>query len=184
MNPNLRWFRYFMLPFVLLTLLSPQISYGLSEDEIFAWVANRMEIQQDYIKPSVTLVDKPGIQKAFIEGNRKGYLRWESEYGRDRAQEILKGYLDEIVGLFIDKTQSIYVATFVSPCKQRAVLAHEFAHYFQYVTEGPILPGSFQEGIGHMTRELEAYRIEKDFAEAFCEDHGLLPVASLRTNLD
>ena len=159
-------------------ILTPGIGYCLSDEEIFAWVANQLDINETYSMPTVNLVDKQGIQKAFVEGNRNGYMRWENQYGKDKADEILKVYLDEIVGLFNEKSRSIFVATFMSPCRQQAVLAHEFVHFFQYVTEGPVVPGTFQEDIARMTREMKAYAIEKRFEEYVCQEDNLPPVAS------
>lgn len=177
MNYMIKTRRRILVALALFILAGPATGYCLSNEDIFAWVAYQMKIQEAYTMPAVSLVDKAGIQKVFIEGNRNGYLRWEKQYGKSKADEILKGYLEEIVGLFNDKTQIIYVGSFMSECRQRAVLAHEFVHYFQFVVHGPIPQGAFEEDMRRLAREMEAYKIEKEFEEAFCPQDKIPPVA-------
>lgn len=167
-----------LTPLMVLVILAPGIGFCLSEEEIFNWVAERMEIYEQYVMPEVRMVDKEGIQAAFIEGNKNSYMRWKIEYGQDKAEKILNDYLKEIVGLFNGKDQTIYVGLFIDPCKQQAVLAHEFVHYYQYITKGSIEPGAFQEDICRFAREIEAYSIEKEFMETFCQEENALPVAA------
>lgn len=162
----------------ILVMLTPGIGHCQSNEEIFNWVADQIGITEAYTMPTVQFVEKKGIQKAFIEGNRNGYRRWESHYGKDKAAEILKVYLDEIVGLFNEKSKTIFIGTFIAPCKQRAVLAHEFVHFFQYVTDGPIAPGSFQEDISRLSREMKAYSVQDTYEESFCQEDNLPQVAT------
>ena len=169
--------RRILVAMALFILAGPATGYCLSNENIFAWVAAQMDIQVAYTMPTVAFVDKASIQKVFIEGNRNGYLRWEKEYGKSKAEEILKDYLEDIVGLFNDKTRIIYVGSFMSDCRQRAVLAHEFVHYFQFVSHGPIPQGAFEEDMRRLAREMEAYKIEKEFEEAFCPQDKIPAVA-------
>lgn len=167
-----------LTPLMALVILAPGIGFCLSEEEIFNWVADRIEIYEHYVIPEVNIVDKESIQAAFIESNKNSYMRWEIEYGRDKAEKFLKDYLKEIVGLFNGKNQTIYVGSFIDPCKQQAVLAHEFVHYYQYATKGAIEPGAFQEDIRRFAREIEAYTIEKEFMETFCQEDKPLAVTA------
>jgi hypothetical protein len=162
----------------ILAMLTPGIGHCQSTEEIFNWVADQMGMIDDIAMPTVQFVGKKGIQKAFIEGNRNGYRRWESHYGKDEAAKILKTYLDEIVGLFNEKSQTIFIGTFIDPCKQRAVLAHEFVHFFQYIKDGPIAPGSFQEDISRLSREMKAYSIQDKYEENFCQEDHIPQVAT------
>lgn len=174
----LQWRVKFFILLILLIILAPGAGYCLSEEEIYEWVANQMEIYEQYIMPQIQIVDKAGIQTAFIQGNKNSFLRWKIEYGQDKAEKILNDYLNEIVGLFNSKDQAIYVGSFINPCRQQAVLAHEFVHYYQHMTKGAIETGAFQEDIRRFAREIEAYGIEQEFMEAFCPDNGTLVVST------
>jgi hypothetical protein len=169
--------RWCLAALALFIVMVPAVGHCLSKEDIFAWVAARMNLHETHAIPTVMFVDKTDIQQAFIEGNRNGYLRWEKEYGKNKAEKILQSYLDDIVGLFNDKTRIIYVGSFMSPCKQQAVLAHEFTHYYQFVRQGPVPHGDVQEDLLRLSREMEAYAIEKQFEEAFCADNWNAVVA-------
>lgn len=173
-----KWRLRFLITLILLIIFAPGVGYCLSEEEIFEWVANRMEIYEQYPMPQIQTVDKAGIQAAFIQGNKNSFLRWKIEYGQDKAEKILNDYLNEIVGLFNGRDQTIYVGSFIDPCKQQAVLAHEFVHYYQHMTKGAIEAGAFQEDIRRFAREIEAYSIEQELMEVLCPDNDTLVVST------
>lgn len=136
--------------------------------EIFMWVANEMQIDTAQAMPKILFVEKTELQAAFIEGNQKAFLRWEAEYGKVQAQRILDQYLEGVLGLFVPQTETIYVNTFLSPCRQQAILAHEITHFFQHLTHGVISPDQYGADMEHLVREMEAYKIEKKFMETHC----------------
>jgi hypothetical protein len=72
---------------------------------------------------------------------------------------------------------SIYVGTFVDPCRQKAVLAHEIVHYFQQLTDGIIPVGAYQEDMKRMAREMQAYGIEERYTEFFCIGEASTPTS-------
>ncbi|MBT8342914.1 MAG: hypothetical protein HKP58_17020, partial [Desulfatitalea sp.] len=106
--------------------------YGRTDETIFQWTAGQMGAPSDIPMPQIRWVTRVEIKQVFINNNRKAYLRWETEYGEDRAQAILKVYLDEIVGLFDPPSNIVYVGSFLDACHRQAILAHEFTHYLQH----------------------------------------------------
>ena len=167
-------FKIKISPYIVLVLVwAPSPGYCLSNETIFQWVISQMDVDQAISTPAVTFADRDNLQQAFRQGNRKAYLRWESQYGPDKAAEILNEYLTNIVGLFNEEDQTIYVAAFISPCKRQAVLAHEFVHYIQHITRGVIPPGTYNEDLHRLAREMEAYGFESRFVEAYCPEEAI-----------
>ena len=109
-------------------------------EEIFRWTARQMKIEQRLEMPSIRYVDIDELKQVFIENNQNAYLSWESEYGKEGARKILKLYLDEIIGLYDVDSGVIYVGSFLSPCRRKAILAHEMTHYFQTRSGVPSRP--------------------------------------------
>ena len=142
-------------------------------EEIFRWTARQMKIEQQLEMPSIRYADIDELKQVFIENNQNAYLSWESEYGKEGARKILKLYLDEIIGLYDVDSGVIYVGSFLSPCRRKAILAHEMTHYFQNKVRGT-QPTGWEDALTmHFVREMEAYKIEKRFTEDFCSDTGL-----------
>ncbi len=68
----------------------------------------------------------------------------------------------------------IYIGSFLSPCRREAILAHEMTHYFQNKVRGRTQPVGWEDAeTMHFVREMEAYKIEKRYTEAFCSDGNL-----------
>lgn len=156
-----------------LILLWAGQGFCLTAEEIFEWTASQMEIDQQLEMPPVRYVEGVELKQVFIDNNKNAYLRWETEYGKKRAEEILQLYLDEIIGLYDVDSGVIYIGTFLSPCRRQAILAHEMTHYFQNKVRGTHPVGWEDADTMHFVREMEAYKIEKRFTEAFCSDDNL-----------
>ena len=157
----------------MLTLLWLGQGYCLTAEEIFQWTARQMEIDHQLEMPPIHYVDGSELKQVFLDNNQKAYLRWESEYGQERARKILQLYLDEIIGLFDINTGSIFIGSFLSPCRRQAILAHEMTHYFQNKVRGASPVGFEDADTMHFVREMEAYKIEKRFTQTFCSDDNL-----------
>lgn len=154
----------------LIVALTAEFGLCQTPQEIFQWTARQMKIEAQLEMPPVHYVDAPELKRVFIDNNQNAYLRWETEYGVKRAREILQQYLDEIIGLYDVDTGVIYIGAFLSPCRRQAILAHEMTHYFQNKVRGTH-PVEWQDAeTMHFFREMEAYKIEKRFTEAFCKE--------------
>lgn len=151
-------------------LFSVWFSQARADDTfpIYMWVANEMQVDSVPAMPQIHFVEKIELQAAFKEGNQNSYLRWEAEYGEVRAKHILNKCLKEMVGLFVPKTETIYVDALLPPCRQKAVLAHEMSHFFQHITQGVISPDQYNADMEHLYREMQAYKIEKEYMETHC----------------
>lgn len=143
--------------------------YCLTPQEIFLWVSQEMNIENADSLPSIRFVDKKELCAIFEKCNRNAYLRWESQYGELQARKIMKVYLKGVVGMFMPQTETVYVGSFLAPCRQEAILAHELTHYFQHLFEGPLDPDGGEADALHLIREMKAYRIEKRFTALFCD---------------
>ena len=161
---------------------APADSDDIDKKAIGRWVARQKSHTEPFELPTIHFVDKTDLGIAFTEGNENAYYRWEKQYGQTEAQKILSEYLDNIVGLFNEKSYTIYIGTFMSECSQRAVLAHEMVHYFQHLKEGVIPAGTYQEGIMRLKREMEAYQIEKEYRQTFCSDEESL--SNIKKSID
>jgi len=148
----------------------------LSDEAIALWVADRIGMSEPFDMPSRHYVDKATLGSVFREGNQKSFSRWQEDYGEDEADRILKGYLENVLGLFNENTLNIYVADFIDSCSRQAIFAHEMVHYFQFLLEGVIPEGSFNEGDERLMREMQAYHIQDEYLSAFCQkDNGAAP---------
>lgn len=159
---------------ILLTCLmvTPTMGDERSEESIARWVADRVGMSQPFDMPTSHYVDKATLGSVFRQGAQKTYSSWQEKYGEDEAQNILAGYLENIVGLFHEPTEIIYVADFIDTCSQQAIFAHEMAHYFQHLTEGIIPDDNFYKDEEHLIREMKAYDIEDKYRLAFCKADG------------
>lgn len=142
--------------------------YCNAESEIVHWVAGQMEIQKAHSVPVVKTVDKAALNKIFASGSAHVMARWVADHGQAGADKLMRVYLESAVGLFDPKTRTIYVGSFLSPCRRKAILAHEIAHYFQYMFRGPITGDDMAAEMILMEREIEACAIERRFEERFC----------------
>lgn len=149
-------------------MASPALGNEHRDEAIALWVADQIELTQSFDMPTRHFVDKATLGLAFEVGNKKSYFRWQEEYGEEKADEILEDYLDQIVGLFNERSEIIYVGNFIDPCSQEAIFAHEMVHYFQHMTEGIIPPDSYGEDLNRLRREMQAYDIEGKYRTAFC----------------
>lgn len=142
--------------------------YCISPQQIYIWVARQMNIEYVSSMPEINYVGKERLQAVFQDFSQKSYNEMASNFGKDYAEEIIGLYLDNIVGLFHTKTRTIYIGEFLEPCRRRAILAHEFVHYFQDLVEGAIDPDDYRAGDKRTFREMEAYQMERKFEQLFC----------------
>ncbi len=105
--------------------------------------------------------------------NQNAYRLWKARYGAAQAKKILREYLNEVIGIFDPKTHIVYIGNFLPDCRGQAVLAHEFVHFFQYITHQFGNEDQYDQEILHLFRELQAHSLEDRFMELFCEtgDH-------------
>jgi Zn-dependent peptidase ImmA (M78 family) len=89
-------------------------------------------------------------------------------YGDETASEIMDTYLKEVIGLFNPKAKVIYVGSFMEPCRQESIIAHELTHYFQVMENGTPSIGSYQGDTLRYSQEMKAGKIENQFRETFC----------------
>lgn len=158
--------------FAIMAVLWPVLGHSQTEEEIYAWTLKQMGLDKQIEMPVIRYVDRSELKEVFKRNNRNAYLRWESEYGPDQAEKILKLYLDEIIGLFDIHTDIIYVGSFLYSCRRQAILAHEMTHYLQIRKQGPQPAGWVDMGTLHATREMEAYKVEEIFTRTFCADES------------
>ena len=144
------------------------LNHGISNQDIYNWVTTRLKVGNEFPMPSIELVSQEKLQKIFRASNEKSFKRWADRYGKEMADEMIAFYLEEVIGLFIPKTCSLYVGNFIEPCKRKSIIAHELVHYIQHMQEGPVVPNSKQTDNVHLFREMQAGKIEKDFMKAFC----------------
>lgn len=163
--------------YVLLTLIWLLIDSGRGNCdrmvEIAHWVAAQMQIRQSYSLPTIHLVEKLELNSIFLSGSEQVMARWVTDHGLDEANKLMNVYLDSVVGLFDPKSNTVYVGAFLSPCRQKAILAHEIVHYFQYVVHGPVKGDSMAGEMLLMEREIEACTLERMYEERFCEEPDL-----------
>lgn len=169
MNPKHHFISIFSLILLACFMANPALGDDQSDKAIALWVADQTNLSQPFDMPIRHYVNKATLGLAFEVGNKKSYFRWLEEYGEDKAVEILEEYLDNIVGLFNETTEIIYVANFIEPCSQQAIFAHEMTHYFQHLTDGIIPAESYGADMKHLKREMEAYGIEEKYRKAFCQ---------------
>lgn len=141
---------------------------GISLEKIFNWVAIELKVKKDYPMPEIRIVPREELQRVFRKATEKSLNRWAGIYGKEEADNIMNQYLKQIIGLFVPKTKVIYVGSFMEPCKQESIIAHEITHYFQFVENGEVGPSKYNADDIHMFRELEASVVEKRFMKTFC----------------
>jgi predicted SprT family Zn-dependent metalloprotease len=157
---------------LLLCLIAWSSQAGADEvKDVYAWVAEEMDISTIPPLPRIRFVDKDDLRAAFEQSNHPSFIRWQAQYGQPRARQIMNRYLQDIVGLFVAHSNTVYVYALLPPCRRRAILAHELCHYFQYVTKGKINPDRYDADILHMLREMEAYKLEKKYQDGHCLDY-------------
>jgi Zn-dependent peptidase ImmA (M78 family) len=145
-------------------------AYPHTTEEIFQWVASQLEIAYEGSMPEIKLVDKSELGIVFEKNNQKSYLRWQAKYGAVEAQKILSIYLREIIGLFDPKTNTIYIADWLAPCRRQSVLAHEITHFLQYKTRQIEDQSEITVANQKHRWEIEAYQIETRFVKLRCAD--------------
>lgn len=151
-------------------LANPVLGNEMNDDAIALWAADQFNLSQPFEMPVVHYVDKATLGLAFEVGNKQSYFRWQEEYGVEKADEMMEEFLNNIVGLFNEKSQIIYVGNFIDPCSQQAIFAHEMVHYFQHLKDGVVPAGSYGADMERFRREMQAYDIEGKFRAAFCEE--------------
>lgn len=139
--------------------------------DVYMWVADELQIDSVPDMPSVHFVDKESLHAAFKEGNQAAISHWVEQYGEDQAHRIMTHYLQGMQGLFISNSESIYIFALLPPCRRRSVLAHEFTHFFQFLTDGEISLDQYDSDILHLMREMKAYQIEKKYLAGYCSDY-------------
>lgn len=144
-----------------------------SEDSITRWVATRMIITKKYSMPVVRFVEKEELNRIFTAGSKHYMARWTADHGSSTAENLMGVYLDKAVGLFDPKSRVIYVGSFLPDCQREAVLAHEIAHYFQYIFGGPVVGEGFAAEALLMEREIEASTIERQYEKQFCDGQAV-----------
>ena len=149
-------------------ILTAAPSMGFTDRDIFTWVSNELNIENQYKMPAIQYVTKENLSHVFKKNNERSFKRWASEYGEKKAAELMDFYLSEVIGLFIPKTGDLYVGDFIEPCKKESIVAHELTHFFQHVKDGPVNPNSKDAANKHLYREMQAGNIEKKFMEKFC----------------
>ena len=102
-------------------------------EDIYRYVADEMAVEKVPAPPQVYFVDNDTLQAAFQESNQAALLRWETQYGENEARRLMHRYMQGMVGLFISRSETIYVDATLPPCRQRAVLAHEFCVRFRRI---------------------------------------------------
>ena len=157
-----------ILSMALRLIFYPSQAQGISHEDIFVWVANKLEIEKDYQIPKITIVPREELQRVFLKYNEKSLKRWAGVYGEERANEIMDQYLKEVVGLFNPKNSIIHVGGFLKSCKQESIVAHELAHYFQTEENGTVELQSYGAEEIRLRNEMEAGMIENEFNEKFC----------------
>jgi hypothetical protein len=161
--------------YLLLALILFPAGIGLGNDldcdAVFSWTIRQMNIVDCYelTLPAIHVVSKENLRNMFVAGSVKAFKRWQSRYGMDRAQQIMKKHLTDIVGMFNPQTREIYVGQFLSPCRQQAVLAHELVHFFQHQNVLAAAIETYDPDAVNMIREMEAYQIQRRFMEQNCE---------------
>ncbi len=161
-----------ILTLILSVIVHTGTALCLSPEEIFNWVANELEIKNDYPMPEIRIVPKEELQTVFRQGNEKSLKRWAGMYGDETANEIMDQYLKEVIGLFNPKAKVIYVGSFMEPCKRESIIAHEFTHFFQVMENGTPDLGSGDADAVRLFQEMKASKVENEFKKTFCVSTG------------
>jgi|GEM_PF-2427373 hypothetical protein len=161
---------YFVLCFILAMCIDIGPAFGLSNEEIFRWVSRQLKIEGKYPMPRVNFVSLPELQAVFKKRSTRSIKRLTAENGEKKAEEILGKYLRDVIGLFVPETEKLYVGRFLKPFQRKAIVAHEFTHYFQLKRNGPVDPESMDAAMKHLFNEMQASKVEKEFKEVYAGD--------------
>jgi predicted class III extradiol MEMO1 family dioxygenase len=69
------------------------------------------------------------------------------------------------LGLYIASTKTIYIVEQQDLCNQKAILSHEFVHYYQHMKHGW---GNSMPMMISALREEDAYRIQYEHEREIC----------------
>jgi len=161
-------FRYWVFSGLVLFILYPLSATGLTDKEIFIWVADELKIEQQYKIPEIQYVTKEKLKYVFREATKRSYDRWVKKYGEEKAEELLDFYLDEAIGLFVPETCELYIGNFLESCRMESIVAHELTHFFQHMEKGPIDSKKYDAENKLLFRELQAGKIEREYMKEFC----------------
>lgn len=148
--------------------LSQKSADAFSIETIFNWVKSEMNITENYPLAEIHFLNKADLQEVFRKNNSRSFKRWTGEYGKEKADEIMALYLDNVLGLCIKETQQIYIGNFIERCKRDAIVAHELVHYFQIMQEGVPDPDRLDTEEKILYNEMQAGMIERTFMQNYC----------------
>ncbi len=155
-----------------LFLLAPTQGSGMTEKQIFEWVASELNIEKQYEMPKIQYVNKGKLQTLFKDYNKPAYNRWIKKHGKQKADEFMKYYLKEVIALFIPMSRNLYIGNFLEPCIIESIIAHELTHYYQHAKDGIINSNKHGAENKILYREMQAGNIEKKYMEIFCGKEG------------
>ncbi len=158
--------------FLILSVFSQ--GYCSDTENIVRWVASQLRVGNNYAMPQIHFIGKTELGRLFAAGSDGLMTRWAAEQSSADAEQLMNLYMNSVVGLYEPKTRIIYVGNFLSPCRQKAIVAHEVTHYFQNVMRGPIRGEGMAAEMLLMQREMEASIIETKYEEAHCGDPLLM----------
>ncbi len=161
-------FIFLVLISLIALMLANQPANAQMEREIFNWVANEMAEDPSGPMPAIHFVDHQALQLHFKTMNRRTFPILAARYGTVQARNIMSLYLNEIHGLYDPNSKTIYVGSFLDPCRLKAVLAHEIVHFFQFRKIGLGLRPALPAKLGQLAREQEAQHIEKKYIKTEC----------------
>ena len=138
------------------------------DEAIYRWVAAEMGAEPIWPMPVIRRVDHDTLETRFAAINRRVYPLLSAKYGANQAKAIMTRYMDELAGLYDPHTETVYLGNFLGQCRQKAVLAHEICHFFQFRQAGPKSQPAVSAELEQLTRELEAQCIERKFMELHC----------------
>lgn len=141
---------------------------AMTEEEIMDWVAETMGVTKEYPMPNIQYLRQQELQEKFRAMSRRSFRVWTDTMGKEKAEQIMSQYLNEIVGLFDPKTKEIYVGDFTGSCRIRAVVAHEVAHYFQTMEGHHARDDTPESQAIRFFNEMKAGVIEEKYVRAFC----------------
>lgn len=148
------------------------VEEGIDPEIVFNWVREQMQAPSDVPPPQIHFVDRLQLRQLFETRSKQSFQNWQAAYGSGHARQIMKDYLKDVVGIFIPESQTVFVGRFLSPCRQKAILAHELTHYFQHhaQSESDRAMAVFDPEAMNMILEMEAYKIENHYMERFCPE--------------
>ena len=160
--------KYWLFFWFVLFVLLPVQAIGLTDKQIFIWIADELKIEQQYDMPEIQYVTKEKLKDVFRKATKRSYDRWVKEYGKEKADELLDFYLDEAIGLFVPETCELYIGNFLESCKMESIVAHELTHFLQHMEKGPIDSKKYDAENKLLFREMQAGKIEREYMEKFC----------------